>query len=181
MDEPGESTADYWIDCAKKLREVDKDIRIWVNPGELYGGGAAAACARIAEYANIYCPYANHIWSQGAGNEDYRKALNREGPKFDLLLSYTTTCFMEKSPHSAYEILGLVDFSIRNKLDGIVFFAMSHCFPHVSSYWDDWNNYVPDQCMNVYPGARYRTISNRNAEAVREAVQRWRAAKAKEL
>jgi hypothetical protein len=32
--------------------------------------------------------------------------------------------------------------------------------------------------VNIYPGAAYRTISTRNAEALREAVQRWREAKA---
>jgi hypothetical protein len=35
-----------------------------------------------------------------------------------------------------------------------------------------------DQCIYIYPGAANRTILTRNAEALREAVQRWRAAKA---
>ena len=42
------------------------------------------------------------------------------------------------------------------------------------------NNYVNDQCVYIYPGAASRTILTRNAEAIREAAQRWRAAKSRE-
>lgn len=45
----------------------------------------------------------------------------------------------------------------------------------------EFNAYMGDQSVSIYRGAALRTISTRNAEAIREAVQRFRQAKCDQL
>ena len=176
MDEPNNSMSDGWVELAKKFRAVDKDIRIWVNPGEIFGAGPESNM-KMTPYVNCYCPYADHFWNIHM-NGDYAAQLRRQGPKFDILMSYTTPCFWEKAPSSTNDMLSMVDFALQNNLDGWGFFAFAYGFTYCNSMWDEVNNYMNDQCIYIYPGAANRTILTRNAEALREAVQRWRAAKA---
>ena len=98
MDEPNNSMSDGWVELAKKFRAVDKDIRIWVNPGEIFGAGPESNM-KMTPYVNCYCPYADHFWNIHM-NGDYAAQLRRQGPKFDILMSYTTPCFWEKAPSS---------------------------------------------------------------------------------
>ena len=180
MDEPGNSTADAWTNLAAQVRRLDPTVRIWVNPGEFENAGPEA-CMKITPYANVYCPYCNHFQTDGGHNPAYNAQLKRQGPKFDLLLGYTTPCFGEKAPSAPLDHLGMRDFAIGCNLDGWAFFALMHGFTYSNSLWDEVNNYMGDQCVNIYPGAAYQAISTRNAEAIREAVRRFRATKAEQL
>jgi hypothetical protein len=164
------------VELARKFREAEKDVRIWVNPGEGAGAGPES-CMKMTPYVNCYCPYADHYWNMN-NNGAYAAQLRREGPKFDLLMGYTTPCFWEKAPSATGDMLYLADFALQYGLDGWGFFALAYGFTYCNSMWDEVNNYMNDQCVLIYPGAANRTIMTRNAEAIREAVQRWRAAKA---
>ena len=177
MDEPGNSTADVWTNLATQVRALDPSVRIWVNPGEFENAGPEA-CMKITPFANAYCPYCNHFQTDGGHNPQYNEQLKRKGPKFDILMGYTTPCFGEKAPSAPLDHLGMCDFALGCNLDGWAFFALQHGFTYSNSLWDEVNNYMGDQCVNVYPGAACQTLSTRNAEAIREAVRRWRAAKA---
>lgn len=179
MDEPGNSMSDKWVELAKKFRAVDNDIRIWVNPGEVHGAGPES-CMKMTPYVNCYCPYADHYWNIHL-NAAYAGQLRRKGPKFDVLMGYTTPCFWEKAPSSTSDMLSLADFALKNDLDGWAFFAFAYGFTYCNSLWDEVNNFVNDQCVYIYPGAANRTILTRNAEAIREAAQRWRAAKSHQI
>jgi len=178
MDEPGNATADAWTNLAAQVRRLDPEVRIWANPGEFENAGPEA-CMKITPYVSVYCPYCNHFQTDGGHNPAYNGQLRRGGPKFDLLLGYTTPCFGEKAPSAPLDHLGMCDFAIGCGLDGWAFFALQHGFTYSNSLWDEVNGYMGDQCVNVYPGAAYATISTRNAEAVREAVRRFRATKAR--
>ena len=176
MDEPNNSMSDGWVELAKKFRAVDKDIRIWVNPGEIFSAGPESNM-KMTPYVNCYCPYADHYWNIHM-NGTYAEQLRRKGPKFDVLMSYTTPCFWEKAASATHDMLSLSQFALEQGLDGWGFFAFAYGFTYCNSLWDEVNNYMADQCVLIYPGAANRTILTRNAEAIREAVQRWRAAKA---
>ena len=175
MDEPNKSMSDNWVALAKKFRETDREIRIWVNPGEVFGA-TPESNMKMTPYVNCYCPYADHYWNMHL-NGEYAAQLRRQGPKFDILMGYTTPCFWEKAPSSTSDMLGMADFALQNNLDGWGFFAFAYGFTYCNSMWDEVNAYMNDQCIYIYPGVRNRTILTRNAEAVREAVQRWREAK----
>ncbi len=181
MDEPGNKAADAWVALAQKVRALDKDIRIWCNPGEIWGA-SGEACLKMTPYVNVYSPYADHYSSGGGGNAAYNAQLHRKGPaSFAIQLGYSTPCFWEKGAAAPFELLGQYRFALDHGLDGWGFFALTHGFTYSNSVWDEVNAFVADQCMNLYPGAAYHTISTRNAEAVAEAVKRWRRAKAAAL
>ncbi len=176
MDEPGDGVADRWVELAKRMRAIDPRVRIWVNPGET-SGSSPKACLKMLPYVDLYCPYCNHF-AVAKQVPEYEKLLKREGAKFGTLLGYTTPCFGEKASSAPLDLLGMGDFGISCWLDGWAFFALAHGFTYSNSLWDEANCYLADQCVNVYPGAAFRTISTRNAEAIREAVRRWRKGKA---
>lgn len=179
MDEPGDKYVDGWVECAKTLKDLDPNIQIWVNPGE-WEGCSPKAALKMTPYADVYCPYGNHIWSGGVGNPDYYKQLMREpdsGVDFKILLSYTTPCFAEKAANSPMDFFWLKGFTEGANLDGFAFFALCHAFTYSNSIWDEIDTYMPDQCVNYYPGVYNRIIATRNLEAIREAVQQWRGTK----
>ena len=179
-DEPNNNTADSWTNLAAQVRRLDPTMRIWVNPGE-YESSGPEACLKITPYANIYCPYINHYTSNGGGNPVYNGQLRRVGSNFDLLLGYTTPCFSEKAPSAPQDLLGMCDFALERGLDGWGFFSIMYGFTYSNSLWDEVNSYMRDQCVSIYPGASCQAISTRNAEAVRESVRRFRAAKARQM
>lgn len=174
MDEPGNSMADAWTNLATQVKALDPDVRIWVNPGEAENAGAAA-CLKMLPFADVYCPYVNHFSADIVKSAEYTDRLNRKGSNFELLLGYTTPCFAEKAPSAPLDLLGMKDFAIGRGLDGWAFFALAHGFTYSNSLWDEVNGYMGDQCVNIYPGAACRTLSTRNAEAIRESVRRFRS------
>ena len=177
MDEPGERVVNEWVGLAERLRTVDDTIRLWCNPGELTPGSVAASM-RMSSYVNVYCPYCNHFATQDAA---YAKRLRRgDGNRFDILLGYTTPDVgaTEKSPGSPYLMVGMSDFALQNNLDGWAFLALVCSYPYCNSVWDEVNAFSGDQAVSLYPGAQWHTMSSRFAEGIREAVQRWRRAKA---
>ena len=172
MDEPGPGVVDQWVALAQKMRAVDPRVRVWVNPGEA-SAQSVEACLKMLPYVNLFCPYCNH-WTVGKNLPAYYDQLQRKGAHFDILMGYTTPCFGEKAPSAPLDLLGLSDFALACKLDGWAFFALAYGFTYSNSVWDEANAYLGDQCVNLYPGAAYRTLSTRSAEAIREAVRRYR-------
>lgn len=180
MDEPGNRTVDAWTNLATRVKAFDPSIRIWVNPGEAESAGPEA-CLKMTPFVDAYCPYCNHFLTDGWRNASYKAHLDRKGPAFDILLGYTTPCFAEKAPKAPHDMLWLSDFALNYKLDGWAFFALMHGFTYSNSRWDEVNCFMGDQCVSIYPGAANRAISSRTAEAIHEAVRRWRAARARQI
>lgn len=115
------------------------------------------------------------------GAEEF--SLVSEGKELSIVLPSETEldAFLATTPSAPLDHLGMRDFAIGCNLDGWAFFALMHGFTYSNSLWDEVNNYMGDQCVNIYPGAAYQAISTRNAEAIREAVRRFRATKAEQL
>ena len=179
MDEPGAGASDAWVELAKQFKARAPEIRIWCNPGEM-AGAPPESDLKMTPYVDCYCPSADHYWQRGGGNEAYWKELSGEGRKFALRLTYTTPCFGEKAPGAPNDMFGPMDASIKNGLDGWMFYVLMGRYEYCNSLWDEVNAYVPDQAVSLYPGAGRRTISTRTAEAIRAAVDRWRAARLEE-
>ncbi|MBP5285835.1 MAG: hypothetical protein ILO34_06985 [Kiritimatiellae bacterium] len=177
MDEPPAGEIDKWLECAYAMKEIDENVKIWVNPGE---GSIeyAACCLNIVDCADYYCPAIQHFATDGWRNEIYNDMIHRRDPEvsFDILMSYSTPCFAEKAPSAPLDYLGMGAFAAGAGLDGWGFFALAYGFTYSNSLWDEKNAYYGDQCVNIYPGAAGRTISTRNAEAIREAVAVYRRA-----
>ena len=128
-------------------------------------------------YVSNFCPYMNHF-GMARYFQPYADELSGNGDShFDIFMYYTTPCFAEKAPGAPNDLLGMWGMSIGLNLDGWAFFALHYGFPYSNSLWDEINNFIGDQCVNIYPGANLSAISTRNAEAIREAVRYWREAK----
>ena len=174
MDEPGNASSDRWVELAQAFRAANRKIRIWVNPGEIEGAGPESTM-KMTPHVQCFCPYQNHFLTDGGRNEEYARQLRREeGAKVDLLMGYSTPCGHDMAPSMPYEMLGMKDFALRYGLDGWGFFALISSYEYSNSIWDNQTQYLPDQSILLYRGAAFQTISTRSAEAVREAVQRWK-------
>jgi hypothetical protein len=92
-------------------------------------------------------------------------------------LLYTTPCFREKSPAAPLELLSLADLALKNGRDGWDCFTLRGFYPESASAWDEVNAPFPDQAVSMYPGSARRVIGSRNLEALRQAIQNWKAAK----
>lgn len=176
MDEPGASASDRWVELAKQFKELAPDVRVWCNPGELWGAPAESNL-KMLPYVNCYCPYADHFWQNGGANEAYRKELQGEGRQYAIRLTYTTPCFAEKAPGAPADMFGPMNAAIQNNLDGWMFYALLGRYEYCNSLWDEMNAYMPDQAVNLYPGVGGKTIYTRSAMAIRAAVDAWRTAK----
>ncbi|MDO5554501.1 MAG: hypothetical protein Q4G68_12145 [Planctomycetia bacterium] len=176
MDEPGSGASDDWVKLAQKFQSVNRSIRIWCNPGEIEGAPAESNL-KMLPYVDCYCPYANHYWTKGQGNETYFRELSGQGRDYALRLTYTTPCGTEKSPGAPRDMFGPVGPSIEYNLDGWMFYALLGRYEYCNSVWDEVNQFHGDQSVNLYPGAAGRTLSTRNAEAIREAVDWWQTSR----
>ena len=178
MDEPGSDEAiNLWLSCAEKMKEWAPEVKLWVNPGEA-GGETAGRILKIIPYVDNFCPYFNHFSVAANTSQEYSTVLSRKGDnKFNIFMFYNTPCFGEKSPNAPWDLLWLQGTALDGNLDGWAFFALQYGFEYSNSMWDDAHNYMGDQAVSIYRGAANRTISTRNAEAVREDVQRFRQGK----
>ncbi len=174
MDEPGASASDHWVELAKRLRQTAPEVRLWCNPGELYGAPPESDL-KMLPFVDCYCPYADHYGQNGGGNADYLRELTGQGRKYAIRLTYTTPCIAEKALGAPFDMFGPKDISTRFGLDGWMFYALLGRYEYCNSVWDETNAYSGDQSIYLYPGASYRTISTRNAEAIRAAVDSWRS------
>jgi len=174
MDEPGAGASERWVELAKRLRASAPNVQIWCNPGELWGAPPESNL-KMLPFVDRYCPYADHYGQNGGGNKEYLRELTGEGRKFALRLTYTTPCFAEKAPGAPFDMFAPQETSTRFGLDGWMFYALLGRYEYCNSVWDETNAYSGDQAINLYPGASYRTISTRNAEAIRAAVDSWRS------
>lgn len=184
MDEPGNAAADAWVELAKtfianKNRAPETaPIRVWCNPGEIEGASPESVL-KMAPCIDCFCPFANHFWTRGWNNADYLAVLEGKDRERPIRLCYTTPCFGEKAPGSPGDMFGPVGASLEYNLDGWMFYALLGRYEYCNSVWDEANAYVPDQSIYLYPGAEFRTISTRNAEAIRAAVDHWRSERLK--
>ena len=118
---------------------------------------------------DVFCPYVNHFRSKDS--EHIRKTLPETG-KIKLL--YTTPCFHEKSPASPMQIFAVAQAAKRYKRHGFNFFSGFSTYTYSNSIWDEMNAMNAAQSVNFYPGSNGRTLSTRNLEALREAIQEFR-------
>lgn len=176
MDEPGAGASDRWVELAKEFKKSDPNVRVWCNPGELWGAPAESDL-KMLPYVDCYCPYADHFWQNGGGVEAYQKELRGEGRKYALRLTYTTPCFGEKAPGAPGDMFGPMTTSLQNELDGWMFYVLMGRYEYCNSLWDEVNAYVADQAVSLYPGVGDRTLYTRTAMAIRAAVDQWRKAR----
>ncbi len=73
----------------------------------------------------------------------------------------------------------LANMALKYKRAGWNFFSVRGYYDYHNFPWDDVNALYPDQVVNLYPGAYGQTVSTRNLEAVRAAIQMWKKAKIK--
>jgi hypothetical protein len=176
FDEPGDKSVARWVDAAKKLNEINPEIQRWCNPGEIQSSSAKTNL-KMMPYINVYCPYFNHFAFLGAKVPGYLDKLAKTGR---IKLLYTTPCLHEKAPHAPWGMFGLAEAALKYNRDGWNFFSLLNYYGSYShSPWDDVNAPFPDQSVSIYPGAYGQTISTRNLEAVRGAIQMWKKAKLK--
>ncbi len=117
----------------------------------------------------MFCPYLDHFSSK---DEKYSE---EELPAIGKLkLLYTTPCFREKSPDSPGELLYLGEMAAKHRRDGWAPFSLFCSYPYSNSIWDEIYPFNGCQSVGFYPGAYGRTLSTRNMEAMREAIQRYR-------
>ena len=170
FDEPHDKSVDKWTDAAKLIQQINPKIQIWCNPGEIQGSSAQAGL-KMMPYIDAYCPYVNHF-KHGRKTPGYLKKLHSTG---NIKLLYTTPCFHEKAPHAPFDMLKLAEYTLKYNRDGWNFFSLCNYYQHYGhSAWDEEGAPNPAQSVSIYPGAERRTISTRNLEAVREAIQRWK-------
>jgi hypothetical protein len=168
IDEPNRESVDNWLKLAQEIRETAPDIQIWCNPGETQITNPEDV-RKMCSFIDVFCPYVDHFRSK---DEEYRE---KELPNIGKCkLIYTTPCFKEKSPDSPKEILYLGEMAAKYQRHGWSYFSLFWGYPYSNSIWDEMFAYSTSQCINFYPGAYGRTLSTRNLEAVREAIQRYR-------
>ena len=172
FDEPGDKSSARWAAAAQQVKSFDRAVRIWCNPGDA-AVCKTAALRQMAPYVDVFCPYINHF-STRLGKE-HRDLVLRTG---SVKLFYTTPCFAEKAPHAPLDLLRMAESALEYKRDGWDMFSLNNSYEYCNTPWDDVEAYNPAQAVSIYPGAWKRAISTRNLEAVREAIQRWRRARA---
>ena len=167
-DEPSDRSYPRVVEAGKIIRKADPNLRMWLNPGGMSSCGTATI-RRMAPYIDVFCPYVDHF----VGGE-HERTIRRIGR---IKLLYTTPCYNEKAPDAPLQLLQPGELSLRYGRDGWNFYSLLAIFRGRGSPWDEIGAYHGDQAISVYPGAGKRSISTRNFEAVREAVQRWRRGK----
>ncbi len=168
IDEPTVKSVDRWLELAQKVRAATPEIQIWCNPGEVQRS-TPDTIRKMRPYIDVYCPYLDHFSSK---DEKYRTAELPAIGKLKLL--YTTPCFREKSPDSPSELLYLGEMAAKYNRDGWAPFSLFCSYPYSNSIWDEMHPFDGCQAVSFYPGAYGRTLSTRNMEAMREAIQRYR-------
>jgi hypothetical protein len=171
VDEPTKGNVDKWLSLAQTLRKVAPEVQIWCNPGEIQSS-TADVVRQMREYIDVFCPYINHFNAGVSKDQEYREKELPEIGKVKLL--YTTPCFNEKAPNSPKEILSLGQNATKYSRDGWSLFSLFCSYTYSNSIWDEMHPYDSCQAVSYYPGAYGRTLSTRNMEAVREAIQRYR-------
>lgn len=168
IDEPKPNQVDKWLEMARQVRAAAPDVQIWCNPGEIQSS-TPDVVRPMRPYIDIFCPYIDHF---RAKDREYRETELPDTGRLKLI--YTTPCFKEKSPDAPLEILHLGEMAAKYQRHGWSYFSLFWGYPYSNSIWDEMFAYSTSQCINFYPGAYGRTLSTRNLEAVREAVQRYR-------
>jgi len=168
VDEPVKKTIERWMELAQKVKTQTPSVQIWCNPGEV-SGSKPEFVRRMQPYIDVFCPYLDHFSAQDL------KYRTEELPAIGKIkLLYTTPCFHEKSPDSPNELLYVGEMAAKHQRDGWAPFSLFAAYPYSNSVWDEMYPFDICQAISFYPGAYGRTLSTRNMEAMREAIQRYR-------
>lgn len=170
-DEPGEKVIPKWLEMAKTIKSTDSNAMIWCNMGEP-NSSMFSLIMSIMPYWDVSCPYVDHFKvAEKAEYADYKKALAETGK---LKLLYTTPCMWwnEKRPDAPHDMLDLGEYALKYNRDGWSFFNLIY-----GDIWNDPYGGNQDGGVAIYPASYNRIISTRYMEAIREAIQRWKAAK----
>lgn len=169
-DEPDRAWIPKWMEIAREIRAADPGVLMWYNSAFFPTNRADfAALKPFMDTWDVVCSFYNCFTDKKEARApmmaDY-KALGR------LKLVYNTfdTGNCENAPGSPLQIFRLAEFARREGRDG----WSPHNLGHGWAYDDV---YATCNTIFLYPGARLTTLTTRGAEAVREANQRWRAAK----
>jgi len=168
FDEPCKKNVEKWLALAQQVRTATPAVQIWCNPGEVQAS-TPDTVRQMRPYIDVFCPYLDHFSSKDKTYQD--EELSEIG-KIKLL--YTTPCFQEKSPSSPKDLLYLGEMAIKYRRHGWALFSLFCSYPYSNSIWDEMYAFNAAQSISYYPGAYGRTLSTRNLEAVREAIQRYR-------
>ena len=170
IDEPYYTKVPRWMQMAKALREAEPRCKIWCNLGfcppepkhwDLYFG--------MMPYTDVSCPYID----QFSRKPDYKPWVDRLRATGELKLLYSTLDIgdVEKLPNAPQDLINVARRALEEGRDGFANFTMM-----AGPAYDDLYIGNGDLAVSVYPGAFGRTISTRNAEATREALQMMRKA-----
>ena len=172
FDEPTDKTADRWAVAAESVRNADRDVRLWCNPGDA-NVCRTEAVRTMAPFIDVFCPFINHFhgWPDAA-HAAFVVTVGKTA------LFYTTPCSAEKAPHAPKDMLRLGEEALRLGRHGWDFFCLKNYYEYCNSPWDDVYAYHRDQAVSIYPGAWRQAISTRNLEALRESIRLWRRAEA---
>lgn len=174
IDEPGAKQYPKWLDMAKTLRKVDPALRIWCN----LGGWAPEKDSlpillEMMDYWDVSCPYHSQF-GVNAKDRDYDAYVEKLVRVGQIRLLYETPDIgdTEKLFWAPKAILEIGERALRNNRTGWAFFSLQYGPPYDDVYVDN-----RDYAVSIYPGSNGATLLTRNAEAVRESIQRWRKAK----
>lgn len=163
-DEPsGTKPADLmqFSETAKRLHELNPDIRRVFNPGE----PATLATFQILDpYCEIWMPYTRHfIYHPGEAAAKTKIIISK--PWMD----YTTPCYGDKEPGMPAQLYGQIRKVPANPgpCMGTWFFALYYPF---RDPWDTGNEYLRDVSVFVLP-SRNGPVATISWEMMREAIQ----------
>jgi hypothetical protein len=166
-DEPDARAVEAWVAAARVIREADRNVQIWCNPGEARSSTAEVVRA-MAPASDVFCPYIDHFSRQRQPEYvEFVKGVGR------VKLVYTTPCFREKTPAAPLDLISLAASAKTLGRDGFCLYSLYNFYEATATCWDERHAPLPDQAVSIYPGAYGRAISSRNLEAIRQAVHDW--------
>lgn len=174
IDEPGSKQYPKWLEMAKTLRAVDPELLIWCNLGGWAPGKESLPLLlEMMDYWDVSCPYQTQF-GVNAKDRDYDAYVEKLVQVGKIRLLYETPDIgdTEKlfwAPKALLEVGAKAQGLNRT---GWAFFSLRYGPPFDDVYVDN-----RDYAVSIYPGARGATLLTRNAEAIRESVQRWKQAK----
>jgi hypothetical protein len=166
-DEPDARAVEAWVAAARVIREADRNVQIWCNPGEARSSTEEVVRA-MAPASDVFCPYIDHVSRQRQPEYvEFVKGVGR------VKLVYTTPCFREKTPAAPLDLISLAASAKTLGRDGFCLYSLYNFYEATATCWDERHAPLPDQAVSIYPGAYGRAISSRNLEAIRQAVHDW--------
>jgi len=166
IDEPPTKEIPRWLAMADVIKEADPRLQLWCNLGD--------SLPKPAEF-DVWLPFMKR-WDAGCPFislfttypqfKPFVEAL-REAGKLRMLYHTLDRFSTEKAYDAPLQLIEVGEKAIKENRNGFGNFTMCGGEP-----WDDLYCGNEDLAMSIYPGAWGRTLSTRNAEAIREVLQR---------